>query len=137
MSGGEFFIGLRWRASINDQDPGTLPISWDFNLTAPADPNLFWELSIIYDNFFLYQSIAQGYGSSAQGTGWIAPGEPVTSLEIRLNISGFLTPGTSFHLSVPDQSIDINPSAVPEPSSALLLIPGLGYLAVRARRRKV
>jgi hypothetical protein len=126
-------------------DPGNMPVSWDFSISAPnVSWNLFFGLSIalgndstIYPSFSTSGTSTEN-GNPITGSGVIVipTGGNVLGYSISLNTAG----DVPYEVQIPAYlSLDLNPqgvSQVPEPAT-LLLIPGGAALLFLRRRKRV
>jgi MYXO-CTERM domain-containing protein len=138
---------------------GSLPLSWDFTV---GTNNQVASASIPGGSYYLEYNLNDGSfvrGESGGlsfdtqcgdstcahvvGKDFLPVDGAVRSYDVSLTISGFFSEGAFLQVTIPDNSIDMNPQAAqvatPEPASMALGLSGLLGLAFAGfrRRRKV
>ena len=150
--GGDSAVYMHWSGSTAPGSalaPGeTFPFGLDFSYEAPSGKAIFWNVSVRFGqdpieealNHFDYAGGTTGSGhvlmNSNQGD-WISD-EP-TIWDVSLWVTMFsVDPGSTLTVAIPQRSsIDFNNPAsdVPEPSTVLFLITGLGGMTLCRKLR--
>jgi hypothetical protein len=135
---------LDWSGSVSNasgMSGGSIPVAWNFSITPSVSSSgggLSYSLLASF-NGGLFTTLASGALSNTgtqaiQGLGnWSLSGPTSYDIQLQVNESNAFA-GDSIAVDVPAGStIDIN--AAPEPSSLLLLGPGVALLLLRRRRK--
>ncbi len=118
---------------------GDVPVSYDFTITDPSGDPVDWD--VYFSAFGDPNSPSNSADGVATATGEIQgsfnvalDGSALSQYVLHLNVyfGGQSNPGDSFTVSIPDNSIDVNPvpvsSAVPEPNTLSLFASALASL---------
>ena len=143
-SGGQLFLTATGGVSGSEAflASGNVPVAWDFNISPlPQDPAVDWTLTFQVNfsgggSSTFSTGANSATGDTVQGSGSISTsGGTVDGYQITLHAGG----PSDFQINIPNAStLDLNPqlSAVPEPSS-LLVISAAGALMILRRKKRV
>lgn len=139
-SGGVIAFSLTGLANGGWYADALLPLHWEFSIGERLGPTatdltpLTWIIGFSFNDtpLFTTNGVAlPGDTISGSQTVDLTDFGPIGNYSIGLLVGAYTA--TSFSVTIPSHSIDVNSSA-PEPATVLLLAPGIAFLMYRKRR---
>lgn len=141
LSNGDFSITLHWSGTATGSYLGSLWHEGEWFLSGTPGFMTVMEWTFLQNGQLHMRALSPTFPLPDNPTRWLEAGthvfaEPLTTWDFTLKITSFnAAAGNFLHLTVPDSSFDINPTAVPEPSTALLVLCSATLVIVKRRAK--